>query len=437
MNALPSRLASIFETKKTMCFGRFLIDIPVTATLVFGPAEAEMPIDYFPGDEEKLGRRLAEHMAKVEESRDFLTQDDIARLPLFGKIVDGVMPGQKIAHGSTDQVGYSVYSFVPKGEDLFVQYLHSVLPDDYSLDHFNEIAEHLRIRAADEIPVEPGSCIDGGFVPLPLEYERVTIGIRFKEFPDVHLSVDVHKNRDRLEESARLELLLEAGESLAKQAGHGSAYARIKTFRRGPRQLGPWKGYEMVARKPAYNNDTDAHEFRFHSLGAVNDPVQPQLDLRFDSGVKNNHKARARPSLSDEEAIALWDKLIGSIRVRPTTNAKPVKAAPVKVPLGKLTATGELCTQSGWWRCKESIRVEGGARRHFVHGELFPHVMLMGESNLWQKLKGTGPTFKMSTVWELVEHDEPFPLVQPLAVDHSFSPKSALNNQDDIPHGKD
>ena len=170
---------------------------------------------------------------------------------------------------------------------------------------------------------------------MALEYERVRIGVRLKEFPDVHLSVDVHKNGNKLEQSARLELLLKEGEEMAKAQGHGDAYARIKTFRRGARQLGPWKGFEMVALKPAYKDDTDAHEFYFHSLVAVHDPLQPQLDVRLDSGVKNNKTARTKPSLSDEEALALWDKLIGTIRVRQTGDAKPSNAAPPQGAIGE------------------------------------------------------------------------------------------------------
>ena len=78
----------------------------------------------------------------------------------------------------------------------------------------------------------------------------------------------------------------------------------------------------MVARKPAYNGDSEAHEFHFHSLGALHDPLQPQIDVRLDSGVKSNKTARTKPSVTDEEAVALWDKLIDTIRVRQTVGVK-------------------------------------------------------------------------------------------------------------------
>ena len=409
MTTLTPRLQVLFEKTKTVCFGRFVIDVPATATLIFGPAEVGPFISYLPNEGGKVAHYIARDLAEVENSRALLEKGDYARLPLFGKVLDGIAAGQKITFDSKNGVGYYINSYIPAGNDLFVLFFSNVLHQNYDIRDFNVVAQQLRLRGDDEIPAEPGTCIAGGFLPISLEYERVTIGVRLKEFPDVHLSVEVHKNQDRLDEGGRLELMLKDGEESAKRRGNGDAYARIKTFRRGDTQLGVWKGYEMVARKPAYKDDTDAHEFRFQSLGAVHDPLQPRLDIRLDTGVKNNRTARTPPSLTDEEAVALWDKLIGTIRVRPTEDAKPSQPTPAKVPLGKLTATGDLCTQKGWWQCVEGNNIEGGRRRHFVDGESLPHVVLLGEPNLWQKLSGNRPRHTMATVWKLVDYDDVSP----------------------------
>lgn len=411
MTTLSPRLQSLFEETRTICFGRFVIEIPTTAALAFGPAEVGPPISFLPGEGEQVARYIAEDLISIEVSREVLDERDYARLPLFGKVIDGILPGQKIVFDSKDGVGYYVNSYVPVGNDLFVLHISSVMHEDYDVEDFNLVARHLRLRGVDEIPAEPGTCIDGGFLPLPLEYERVAIGVRLKEFPDVHLSVDVHKNQDRLSETDRLELLLERGKALAQQAGHGAAYARIKNFRRGPRQLGPWKGFEVVARKPAYKDDTDSHEFRFQSLGAVHDPLQPELDVRLNTGVKDNRTARVRPSLTDEEAIALWDKLIGTIRVRQRSDA----TAPATLPLGTLESTGEACAQQGWWQCMESVDIEGERRRHFLAGESMPNVTLLGEPGLWQRLTGERPRKMTATVWELVGYDDAPPASEKLA----------------------
>ncbi len=385
-----------------------------------------------PGEAGQIARHLAEDVVEVESSRRFFDDKDFARLPLFGKVIDGPVPGQKITFDSKDQVGYYINSYIPVGKDLFILNFTSVMHQDYDIEDFNSIARHLRLRADDEIPTEPGTCINGGFLPIALDYERVTIGVRLKEFPDVHLSVDVHKNQDSLYEGGRLELMLKDGEATAKQNGQGAIYARIKTLRRGPRQLGPWKGYEMVARKPAYKDDTEAHEFRFQSLGAVNDALHPQIDIRLDSGVKDNQTARAKPSITDEEAIALWDRLIGTIRVRQSNDAQPSKAAPPQVPLGKLTATGDVCTQQGWWHCTEGGPIEGGRRRHFTVGESMPSVILQGRPSFWQKLTGDLPRHSIATVWQLLEYDVA-PAAASLADDSANSPVSIVAQKTLLP----
>lgn len=410
MTPLSPRLQPVFEKTSTVCFGRFVIDIPATATIAYGPAEIEFPIEYYSGEVNKIEQRVAEDLLKVEQERRYFTSDEIAKFPMFGKVIDGSIPGQKIVFGSTNQVSYSVSSFIPIGKDLFVQRTNGVLPEEDEIisvrETLTKIASHLVPRSAGEIPKDAGSCFDGGFIALPLEYEKVTLGVRLMEFPDVHFSVEVHKNQDHLVESSGLELLLDRAEKQATKEGFGSVYASIKTMRRGPRKLGVWNGFEIVARKPAYKDDTDAHEFRFHSMGAVNDPLHPELDIRFYTGVRNDQQAAVRPSLTDEEAVAVWDKLLGTIRVRQPRDSRSSSANTGALPLGQLLHTGEHCVQTGWWQCTHSTKVDTGSPRHFVVGELMPHIVLLLEPTLWQKLNGERTTTKKATVWKLVRHEK-------------------------------
>lgn len=404
MITLSPRLQPLFDKTRTICFGRFLMQIPATATVVYGPAEVETPIEYFEGHGAKVAEHLAERLAEVQKEQEFLLKEDLLTLPLFGKVIDGSIPGQKIVFGSKNQIGYTIYSFVPVGKDLFVQHLNSVLPQNDRIVTINKVASGLRFRSEDEIPSVPGTCIEGGFVQLEQKYERVTVGVRLKEFPDVHFSVEVHKNQERLPESGRMELMREQAKEDAGKRGLGSLFDRIKIFRQETRQLGTWKGMEIATRTPAHDGDTEAHEFRFQSLGAVNDSLQPQLDVRLDSGVKNDRRASVKPSITDEEAIALWDKLINSIRVRPADGVKNTAAGPLKIPLASLVVTGATCPQTGWWQCTEGDNIDGGRRRHFTVGDLMPHAILIGEPNLWQKLTGKRPRHEMATIWKLVDY---------------------------------
>ncbi|WP_146204344.1 T6SS immunity protein Tli4 family protein [Massilia glaciei] len=405
MTTLSPRLQTLFEKKKTVCFGRFVMTIPATATVVFGPAQAEYEINRYADAGGEVTQRLAEHLAIVEGKREFLHEEDIAKFPLFGKVVDGILPGQKVAFGTSNRVGYTMYSFIPIGKDLFVQHSNNVPPNADEILIFNRVASNLRLRSEDEIPAEPGICINGGFIPLDFEYEKVTIGVRLKEFPDVHFSIAALKNGDFLPVEDRLELRLIGAEAAAAHDGLGAAYARIKIFRRQARQVGAWKGFEFVAHKPAFGRDAEAHDFRFESLGASNDPLLPRLDVRLDSGVKKNKKASVKPSITDEEAIELWDRLLDSIRIRETGGGNPGAGEKKRTPLGERSMTGGTCSQDGWWRSTDCGEIEGGARRHFAFGDTFPDIVLLYKPSVWQRLTGERPRHRLTTVWELVDYD--------------------------------
>ncbi|NRR32589.1 hypothetical protein HSX11_20685 [Oxalobacteraceae bacterium] len=412
MTAASPRMQPLFEKTKTVCFGHFLMEVPVSATVIFGPTNVDWPIEYFPGEAEKIAQHVAGQLDEIEKDRIFLSKEDITKFTRYGKVIDGALPGQKLIFGTKDQATNSIYSFIPLGKDLFIQRALRALSIDAEIKTMNTVASSLRLRTENEIPTENGACIEGGFVSWQPEFERIAIGIRLKEFPDVHLSISATR-KDVLIESDALEPRVKRAEEEAKKEGLGWLYARIKTFRRGTRQLGDWNGFEILARKPMYKDDTDAHEFLFLSQGTPNDPLKPVLDIRLNTGVANNKTASVRPSISDEEAVALWDKLTTSIRIRPTGGTKNSSAESPKTPLGKHLRSGDLCTQTGWWQCMESDDIAGGKRRHFKAGETLPHMTLLGKPSLWQKLTGERPAFNRDTVWQLVAYDDASPATTP------------------------
>jgi hypothetical protein len=418
MTPLSARLQPLFETTKTVCFGRFLIDVPASATVVYGPSGVDGgDIERYPNESGNLKRRMSEALTVFENEREqnFVNKDFISEHPLFGKIVDGDVPGQVLLYGTRNYASYSIDSYIAVGGDLFVQRADSARLGDHTIAELGRVARDLRIRTELEIPDEAGVCLEGGFLPIEpreLEFEGFTLGVRLKEFPDVHFSIEVNKNGNFLIESSRLEPRLKAAEKDA-----GSQYSRIVFLRRGERQLGQWHGEEALAHMPAQEKSSDAHKFLFLSLGAVKDPLQPKLDIQLDTGVAHNKTANTHPSITDEEAVALWDKLTTSIRVRPTGVNKgtapaastsppgPQSSTAPVVPLGHLCASDAVCPQSGWWKCAEHGEVMDGVRRKFVAGEILPNVQVVGKGSLLQRLSGNRPTFTTSTIWTLLAYD--------------------------------
>ena len=414
MNPLSQRLAPLFIKTKIVCFSQFFIEVPVTATVIYGPTTVVWPIHHYPSEGNNVAQRVSALLSEVEENRIFLAKRHLAELHRFGSVIEGAVPGQKLIFGSKDQISYTIDSVIPIGEDLFIQHAESV-PSERDIEQvtlLNAVAMSLRLRGGEDIPTENGVCIEGGFINRPAEFESVAVGIRLKEFPDVHFSIETLK-RDSFVDSDALEPRLKQAEQDAQREGNGHTFASIKMLRRGSRDFNNWQGFEVLSRKPAHEADTEAHEFLFVSLAVPNDPLRPMVELQLNTGVANNAKASVKPSITDDEAVALWDKLTSSIRVRPTGGIKTNADDTPKVPIGTFIDSGDKCPQAGWWQCSDVGEIAGGRRRHFRAGDRMAEAVLLARPSVLQKFMRMRPTHHISTTWELVGYEQAVAVTSP------------------------
>ncbi|CBJ40142.1 conserved exported protein of unknown function (plasmid) [Ralstonia solanacearum CMR15] len=453
MTALSPRLQPLFEKTKTVCFGRFLIDVPATAAVVYGPVSANDRIERLPDE----GDKLDEYVAKREtELKSQLRYPRTKGLNRYEKTLDGRMRGQKIVAGFRDFDGsfFKVESYIRLGQDLYIEETEAPV-EPYKLtgqepeksviaslsdaiEDLNVTARNLHARAEDEIPTAPGVCLDGAFLDDSsgwLTHERIPLGIRLKEFPDVHISIDASRNQGRLIESSALEPRLKRAEANTIRMGGGDWYRQIKMLRRGDRQIEGWTGYEALGHLPEQEGVSEHHDFKFMSLGHPTDPLKPLLDVQMQTGVADNMIGQHRPSITDEEAVALWDKLTSTIRVRHVGDPSTGKAAsndPLpphapSAPLDELAATGRQCPQTGWWQCPDVGAIDGG-RRFIREGQVMPKVAIVGKPSLWQRLKGEQPMWQTATVWTLLSC-EPAPDTADASALPSSAPRKADGEQ--------
>lgn len=321
---IPShQITQIFAKTKTLCIGRFLLDVPFSAEVVYGPADVGLQTERYPGKAADIDLVVTKRLVEIEEERAYAFGSLRQPGSLVGTIRDGVMSGQKILFGVRKSSGafYRIESYIKVGDDLFIQEGIAYGKDDKHEDvvrMMNYIAPMIHPRAEDVTPIGPGICIDGGFIkgPSKLDYENLTLGIRLVEYPDVHFSLSTSM-KPFLFESDALEPRLKQAEQMAERSGQGTWYSRIKTLRRGKRQIGNWIGFEVLARKPSQANEGESHEFAFLSQGEPDNPMLPVLDLSLYSGVKGNTTGGTRSSITDDEAVFLWDRITKSIRPRP------------------------------------------------------------------------------------------------------------------------
>jgi len=316
MNNIPPKIETLFKTTKTVCFGRFMIDVPAQAEVIWGVATIPYDMDVYPGEGYKIRAEIKAKLDKITKEKHRKESS------MLIDVVESVNPDSKIVVGYEDRHSnnsFQLHSYIRLDEVAFVQSIPRTLHKDDRLEKLLSIARRLRLRAETEIPEEQGICIEEGFISSPLDFyhEVIRVGFRFPEVPDASFSIETYSMKEPSDEDT-LSAAWERGREEASEGGLGALFSRIKTLRRGDRDIGQWKGAEGLLRLPGRKTIPETHEFLFKAPGVGEDLLRPAVTLKFYTGVMENTRGEVQPSLTDAEAIAMWDKLTSTIRVRPT-----------------------------------------------------------------------------------------------------------------------
>ena len=312
--SLPLQMQKLFEVTKPVCFGRLVISVPSETEVVFGPQAFGPRIETV-----ENGAKRAQFLA--EEKRK-LVLENINHGATINKLRTGPTPGSVVLafweDASAKTVGLEeLWGYLPAGRDLLI-YRNATAPSegrtrDVVLEQLNYVARNLRSRLPSEIPPEPGVCLDLGFIADDSgKFQEIFgIGFRFPSLPDVSFSVLTNKD-------GQTPPPLSQQRREAEQAVRGTPleadYRKVKVLREGKRKVGPWAGEEVLFRRPPEQGGY--HEFQFDYPGIRYDRNNPSIDVSMTSGVKDNRVGAAPVGLTDDEAIALWDRLLGSLRLR-------------------------------------------------------------------------------------------------------------------------
>ena len=412
MASLDARVQSLFGVTKIVCFGRFVIELPSTAQVVWGNTDVPLGVWVEKGQAKELSTRIGEVESHWKSEIRFPRTQG---LTLYLETVDGGFPG--VRHVVSQQDASSkgllrISSFFALGDDLVgLSALPLAREKQETIDELDDMARRLRSRGETEIPSDSGVCIDGAFlvdapnVDLKNATEHVQVGFRLQEFPDVHLSLHLLPST---ETKWSLDYQLNISEERARKAGEPEPFEELKIFRRAKREIHDWKtGYEILTRTPDEAGVHAYHDFWMKFTGMPGDPLRPFADIRLQTGVGENSAGAVKPSLTDEEAIALWDKLTSSIRVRPTGHTKTSQLPKPKAPLGELHVTGHRCPQAGWWECNDDLNLAQPSGIWLEEGQLMPKALIWAQPNLWDRLKGQRPVGWTPAVWRLAGYEKP------------------------------
>ncbi len=315
---LSPRLQALFERTKILCFGRYAIEVPQEAQLIPGSAVLDSGIEVVSGGLEKAKRRADAKIRKVK------WEDDTAEITYSGPgpIADSWQVRYFEDKYNKERNALFFYTYISKGEITFV------LDDSISKGENESTviarqlarAERLRLRAAEALPTEPGFCVEHGFMPSDryVAQETISAGIYLPSLPDVTFSVSSNKDayadydKAEFEQMKRDELSLLARIKGAQET-QGASYPKRDVLREGKRDVQHWKGEESLIRRP-----DGTHDFEWAFVGTPTDVANPsEFHAAMFTKVKDNMVGAAKKaSVTDDEAVAVWDKLLSSLKFR-------------------------------------------------------------------------------------------------------------------------
>ncbi|WP_374041322.1 T6SS immunity protein Tli4 family protein [Massilia sp. IC2-278] len=155
--------------------------------------------------------------------------------------------------------------------------------------------------------------------------EEVMMAARLPSYPDVEFLLIVAAGVEPAEQG-----LLERNRD---SHGWRSTFEtnRVSVIRAASRTIGGIAGEELVQRF-AEDNSTTAYGFWWEVDGIRDNVLVPHLSFTMDTG-KGRH-GPVPSSLSESVALALWDKISSSIRVRPTVGTHSTTAQVRLNPVG-------------------------------------------------------------------------------------------------------
>lgn len=313
------RIERLFEHTKLLCFGRYVLTVPMDSRLAFG---RDFPT--LPNQAKDIEKVMQAERAKI------LAAEKTAEINYFGK---GPAPSTWLIRSYMDDTakkleleGFRFYYLV--GPHIFMDSdataksqrvtASSLLADAV------ETAKNLRAREPDEIPTDQGLCHEYGFTHDDSFSSALSqVGLHMAALPDVVFSVE--SNQAASTRGSNGYGLLKLIDDRKREAG--SSYPQLTTLREGKKNVHGWAGEESLVRYP-----DGTQEFEWMFIGESGNVARPaRLDVTLHTKVASDRVGAApASSLSDEEAIALWDKLLEGLKFRVAVPGAPADAVAIK-----------------------------------------------------------------------------------------------------------
>lgn len=174
------------------------------------------------------------------------------------------------------------------------------------LKWFNQIFNAIRPLQPDEVPREHGFCFEHSILVDPVGKdgpETIIASALWRDHPDVIFRFSTLTNYQTLDPP------------LLQRVEKASFFSGTRVLRSGPRNLASGEPGEEHLERVRERNGKVGHLFAWEAQGrTLFDDYHPQVRMEMSTG--NGRHGPEHASLSDADALKLWDAVVGSIRLR-------------------------------------------------------------------------------------------------------------------------
>lgn len=292
---------------ETHCIGRYLIDLPKGTRVKADYITAGSSVTTLSGvSADEFGQRLTARQQELQQTehskvgnmfieRDEISANHITLVSWASKV------GQRVYQ-------YEEYQYLPQEATLYV-FVSKGNADDESREKAaasqRVFDSRLRYRESLEIPKEDGFCICEGMITgSEINKEEMTVGFFLPDQPYISLSVTSFVTREDMPVNT-------------KELSVVSGLPGTKILRNTSRKWGDMKAFEMLQK---YRDDgAQFYEFNLKVPGKGNSLKYPYMTVSLQAGTyKETEEGKPiKVFQHDDQAVQLWDEIVGSIRLRP------------------------------------------------------------------------------------------------------------------------
>lgn len=302
------------KNMQTLCIGRYLVDIPVDSESWgkdFNYVGNNFTVNQATADEAEKTYEKNRSELMSPKSRDYIHKE--VKLKKIGGIIAVRPKDYQGFHG--EEIGFDIFGYAWDGKQYIVKHGASVDKLDRAFSSVQRVLNDMRRLKPKEIPSEPGFCITGAIIPgAPQEesqYEYAYMSFRPRSNPDVLITISTETHYKKEEKS-----LLERKPSAGLLSLFSGELWRIKHLRSGKRNVKDMPGEEVMDAIKTDNGGI-SHVARWETEGQLGAATHPMIVVELETASKADQVEYANSSLSNEQAMALFDAVVNSVRLRP------------------------------------------------------------------------------------------------------------------------